>query len=314
LKKTATVLWRFFIAFKINRTVFSLVLMKKLIILLLVVSGAIFIFNSKKGKVAKNIALSYVIPVSYVNKDGATVMERIKIPDGYKRTLYNEGTFQQYIQKYPLKPFGAKVINYDGNEYAYQSGHVGVFELPVPDNGLQQCADALIRLRSEYFWETNQKDKIGFNFTSGHYCSWKKYAQGYRPNVNGSRVSFSKVAAANASEANFYKYLNLIFMYSGTQSLNDELTTINSINNVEVGDMLIYPGSPGHVIMVADKAVNDTGNILLIFAQGNTPAQSVHLIKNPNDTTLSPWYEIELGDYLEIPTYYFNEVKFVRFK
>ena len=78
--------------------------------------------------------------------------------------------------------------------------------------------------------------------------------------------------------------------------------------------MLIYPGSPGHVIMIVDQAENEKGEKLFIFAQGNTPAQSVHILKNPNDTSSSPWYKLEIGQYLEIPTYYFNEVKFVRFK
>ena len=102
-------------------------------------------------------------------------------------------------------------------------------------------------------------------------------------------------------------------MYAGTQSLYNELTKVKSVDNVKVGDMLIYPGSPGHVILVVDIAENSSGKKLFIFAQGNTPAQSVHIIKNLNNSYVSPWYNIELGAYLEIPTYYFNEVKFVRF-
>ena len=288
--------------------------MKKVILGLVIIGVCYFFFGTKKGKIIKNVAISYAISPDLINEEGATVIDRIKLPENFRRKTYSEGSFQRYIQNYPLKPFGAKVVNYDGQDYAYQAGHVGVFMLPVPDNGLQQCADALIRLRAEYLWEQNRKNEIGFNFTSGHYCSWTKYAEGYRPKISGSRVSFAKTARADSSKDNFYRYLNLIFMYSGTQSLYDELPEIDSIAKVEVGDMLIYPGSPGHVIMVADIAKDQNGRKLLIFAQGNTPAQSVHLLKNPNDSGLSPWYEIELGQYLEIPTYYFNEVKFVRFK
>ena len=288
--------------------------MKKFILGIVVIGVAFFFFGTKKGKVMKNVAISYATSPDLINEEGATVIARILLPENFRRKTYPEGSFQKYIQNYSLKPFGAKVVNYDGQDYVYQAGHVGVFTLPVPDNGLQQCADALIRLRSEYLWDNNRKDEIGFNFTSGHYCSWAKYAEGYRPRINGNRVTFVKTASANTSEANFYRYLNLIFMYSGTQSLYDELSEVQSISEVEVGDMLIYPGSPGHVIMVADVAEDENGRKLLIFAQGNTPAQSVHLLKNPNDTDLSPWYEIEMGQYLEIPTYYFNEVKFVRFK
>ena len=288
--------------------------MKKIILSILVASTIWFFLFSKKGKVIKNTALTYIIEPSYINEAGATVSERIKLPKGFTRSVYPEGTFQNYLQQYPLQEFGSKVINYDGSEYGYQSGHVGILEISVPPNGLQQCADALMRIRAEYLWEQDKKDEIGFKFTSGHYCSWTKYAEGYRPKVNGSRVSFHKIASRNTSKENFYKYLNLIYMYAGTQSLFDELPKVNDVSSIEVGDMLIYPGSPGHVIMVVDKAKGEGGEKLFIFAQGNTPAQSVHIIKNPNDASVSPWYEIELGAYLEIPTYYFNEVKFMRFK
>jgi hypothetical protein len=288
--------------------------MKKFIVAILVASVAGFFIFSKEGKVIKNTALTYISEPNYINETGATVSERILLPHGFSRDSFAVGTFQNYIQQYPLQEFGSKVINYDGTEYGYQSGHVGILKIPVPSNGLQQCADALIRIRAEYLWEQERKDEIGFTFTSGHYCSWSQYAEGYRPKINGSKVSFHKTASANASKENFYNYLNLIYMYAGTQSLFTELPKVNDVNAIEVGDMLIYPGSPGHVIMVVDKAENENGEKLFIFAQGNTPAQSVHILKNPNDAHLSPWYEIELGAYLEIPTYYFNEVKFMRFK
>ncbi len=288
--------------------------MKKLLFIPVIIIAIGFFYFSKNGKTIKNTAFTYITNTSFINENGTTVKQRILLSSNYKRSTYNSYSFSNYIQNYPLKPFGTQVINYDGNPYIYQEGHVGVLELSVPSNGLQQCADALIRMRAEYLWETNQKNKIGFNFTSGHYCSWKKYAEGYRPKIKGSKVTFHKTAAANTSKENFYKYLNLIFMYSGTQSLYSELPKINSIDNVQVGDMLIYPGSPGHVIMVVDKSINSKGENLFIFAQGNTPAQSVHILKNPSDLNISPWFKVEISEYLEIPAYYFNEVKFIRFK
>jgi len=287
--------------------------MKKLVFLLLAVGVLSFLFFTKKGKVAKNVALGYVITPNYINSKGATIAKRIVVPENFKRTVYPEGSFSAYVQTYALKPFDAKIINYDGEDYVYQSGHVGVLEVPVPSNGLQQCADALMRIRAEYLWEQNRKSEIGFNFTSGHYCSWTKYAEGYRPKINGNKVTFSKTASENHSEENFYKYLNLIYMYAGTQSLFDELTKVEKVEDLEVGDMVIKPGFPGHIVMIADKATNANGEILFILAQGNTPAQSVHVLKNLSDTAINPWYQLELDAYLEIPTYYFNQTKFVRF-
>ena len=274
---------------------------------------AVFFFT-KKGKVVKNVALSYVVAPDYIQKEGETIASRVLVPETFNRVQYLEKSFSNYIQQYALKPYGSKIVNYDGKDYLYQKGHVGILEVPVPSNGLQQCADALIRLRAEYLWEQNRKDEIGFNFTSGHYCSWTEYANGYRPKVNGNKVTFSKTAQTNHSKENFYKYLNLIYTYSGTQSLFDELPEVASVKNLEVGDMVVKPGFPGHIVMIADKATNANGEILFILAQGNTPAQSVHVLKNLNDATISPWYHIEKDAFLEIPTYYFDQTKFLRFK
>lgn len=286
---------------------------KPLITLSLIAVLGLYLFPKEK-KYVKNIAKNYIILSGNINEKGNTIKERIHPPEGYERVYYPEDSFQHYIQNYSLKPFGAKVINYDGKPYGYQSWHVGILEVPVPSNGLQQCADALIRIRAEYLWETDQKDKIGFNFTSGHYCSWENYAEGYRPKINGNNVSFYKTEAVDFSKSNFYSYLNLIYMYAGTQSLYNELDEIKNINEIAVGDLLIKPGSPGHVIMVVDKAINSEGKILVIFAQGNTPAQSVHLIKNINGSELNPWFEVEIEQALKIPTYYFKKVKCIRFK
>ncbi len=251
---------------------------------------------------------------SLIDKKGTTVKTRVKVPEGYKRVQHKEGSFQDFIQNYPLKKFGSKVINYDGSEYFYQSGHFGVLEVSVPKNGLQQCADALIRLRSEYLWKRDKKSRIGFEFTSGHYCSWQKYAKGYRPKVKGNRVSFHKIAKKDFSKGNFYNYLNLIYTYSGTLSLYNELTKITLSKQLRIGDMLVYPGTPGHIVMIVDEIENEQGEKRFILAQGNTPAQSVHLLKNPNDGDVNPWYKLQVGEYIEIPGYYFNKAKFIRFK
>ncbi|WP_299767375.1 DUF4846 domain-containing protein [uncultured Dokdonia sp.] len=290
--------------------------MKKGILFIIIAGLGIFAFLnfSREGKVVKGAVTAYVAPTSLVNKEGMTIKTRVKIPEGYTRVIPEEGTFSNYIQNYQLKEVDAEVINYDGNPYIFQHGHVGVLEVPVPSNGLQQCADALIRLRSEYLWETNRQNEIGFKFTSGHYCSWTKYAEGYRPKINGNKVTFSKTATANHSKENFYKYLNLIYTYAGTYSLSQELKKVSSLSKVMIGDLLIYPGFPGHVMMVGDIAENNQGERRYVFFQGNTPAQSVHIIKNVSETSMNPWYDLKGKTSLETPIYTFSSFEMVRFK
>lgn len=290
--------------------------MKKglLFIGILLLGGFLFFNFSKKGVAIKEVATTYIVPTSLINKEGRTIKTRIKVPEGYNRTTPLESSFSEYIQNYKLKESGAEVINYNGEPYIYQSGHVGVLEVPVPTNGLQQCADALIRIRSEYLWDQGRKDEIGFKFTSGHYCSWTKYAEGYRPKINGNNVTFSKTAPANHTKENFYKYLNLIYTYAGTYSLSEELKKVPQLSEVAIGDLLIYPGFPGHVMMVADIIEDGQGQRRFAFFQGNTPAQSVHIIKNASNVVMSPWYDLEGKTSLNTPIYTFSSFEMVRFK
>ena len=288
--------------------------MKKLLLILLVLAAVIVLaFQLKPVENVVNKVVAYAETPSLINKDSLTIQSRVNIPHGYKRVAYPEGSFENYLRNYKLKPFGSKIINYDDSEYFWQGGHVGILEVPVPKNGLQQCADALIRIRSEYLWDTNRKDEIGFNFTSGHYCSWTSYANGYRPKINGSRVSFHKTASVDHSKSNFYKYLNLIYTYSGTLSLYHELESVKA-KDLKIGDMLIKGGSPGHIVMLCDEVVNDKGETLFLLFQGNTPAQSVHLVKNLEDHTISPWYQLEDDAIIPVSNYTFGSAKFVRFK
>ncbi len=291
--------------------------MKKVLlgILVMIVIALLVFRNSKEVQAVSNVITSYTTPAStYIHKEGTSVKTRVSPLEGYHSIVTSTNSFSNYVQNFPLKEASAQVINYDGKPYWYQAGHVGVLDIPVPSNGLQQCADALIRIRSEYLWEQNLKDKIGFKFTSGHYCSWSYYAKGYRPTINGNNVNFSIKATPNASKNNFYNYLNLIYTYAGTYSLAQELSEIKNLSDVQIGDMLIYPGFPGHVMMIADIIENQEGERRFLFFQGNTPAQSVHIIRNSTNAKESPWYDLKGLTSLETPIYTFSSFKIVRFK
>ena len=298
-----------------NPFLYVLIFMKKLILIVLFCAVAIIMVNQLKpiNKIVKNIATS-TKSTGHIHKDSLTIKARVSVPEGYSRVAHSEGSFQAYLRNYKLKAFDSKIVNYDDSYYYWQGGHIGILDIPVPSNGLQQCADALIRVRSEYLWETHRKEEIGFNFTSGHYCSWKQYANGYRPKIKGNKVSFHKIATADHSKTNFYKYLNLIYMYSGTLSLYNELPNISNTKDLKIGDMLIKGGSPGHIVMICDEAINASGQKIYLLFQGNTPAQSVHLVKNLEDLNLSPWYQLKKDAIIPVSNYTFSSSKFVRFK
>lgn len=111
--------------------------MKRVLIILILAAGLWFTFYTQKGDVIKNTALTYVLPVSNINEDGATILSRIETPEGFKRDTASLRSFERFIQEFPLKLYCNKKINYDGDPYVYQKGHVGVLEVPGPSNGLQ---------------------------------------------------------------------------------------------------------------------------------------------------------------------------------
>jgi len=292
--------------------------MRKLLILITLLVITFLLLNKfTKTKVVtqqiKGFVQNKISTPNYINKTGNTIATRVVLPEGFSRVPYDKNSFQEYLRNYALKEYGAPIINYDGSSYFAQHWHDAILEVPVPKNGLQQCADALMRIRSEYLWEQNRKNEIGFNFTSGDYCSWKYYAQGYRPKINGNKVSFLKTAVPDNSKRNFYKYLNLIYMYAGTASLHSELPKVK-LKYLQIGDMLVKPGFPGHIEIIVDEVQNEKGEKLFLLAQGNTPAQNVCLLKNFEDTSISPWYAFEENQAIYTPSYPFDNPVFVRFK
>ena len=96
--------------------------------------------------------------------------------------------------------------------------------------------------------------------------------------------------------------------------MSQELKTITSVKNLKIGDVLIKGGSPGHIVILADEVINDRGEKLFLLFQGNTPAQSVQLVKNLEDTSISPWYNLEIDAVIPVSNYTFYDSKFARFK
>lgn len=241
-----------------------------------------------------------------ISPEGTTLETRIKVPDSYKRVQVEEKSLAAFIRKYPLKEDGSSVLLYNGNKKRNQSAHVAVFRLPIEKEDLQQCADSVMRMYAEYFWETEQYEKIKFHFTNGFEADYVKWREGYRVSVNGNQTSWKKSAQYDDSYETFVKYMRIVFAYAGTLSMESETKAI-SVESIQVGDVFLIGGSPGHVVMVVDVCENAEGKKAFLLAQGFMPAQEFHVLKNPlhkND----PWYyEDEIRYPLKTPEYTFEE-------
>lgn len=249
-----------------------------------------------------------------INKEQNTIKERFPAPDGYAYVNVHQHSFEEYIEKFPLKKYGSPILKYDETEIETQHLHEAIFDIDTGTKDLQQCADAIIRLRAEYLFKMKKFDDIKFHFTSGDLMKWNDYKNGTRAFVNGNSVQFKKTEKLDDSYENFRKYLDLIFTYAGTISLNKETKPVLKTEDLKVGDILITAGSPGHIVFIAGVSENQKGEKLFLLAEGFTPAQSIHVLKNPFDPKISPWYELDVNS-PEIKTarYFFEPTNFRSF-
>ena len=239
-------------------------------------------------------------------QEGKTVFERINPPVGFKREPLDTTSFANYLRHLSLKPHGEKVLLYNGQLKSRQDVHVAVVDMDVGGKDLQQCADAIIRMRAEYLYSQKLYDQIHFNFTSGFNAEFSKWKDGYRIKVTGNDVSWRKLAAPSTNYQVFRQYLEKVFMYAGTRSLNQEMNTV-SIEKATIGDVLIVGGSPGHAVIVVDECYHSgTGKKLYLLAQSYMPAQQVHILKNPTDQAISPWYSFPETGEIRTPEWTFS--------
>lgn len=248
-----------------------------------------------------------------INKEGMTIGERYNPPKPYMRIDVSENSFGEFLRNQKLKTYGSKVLYFDGRVKNKNNVYDSVFDVDIVDRDLHQCADAIMLLRAEYLYSQGLYDKISFNFVSGFRAEYKKWMEGYRIKVDGNNVSYYKATEPTNTYESFRKYMDMVFAYSGTLSLDKELESMQ-VEDIEIGDVFIVGGSPGHAVIVVDMAENDLGEKIFMLAQSYMPAQQTQLLINPKDKKISPWYRLKGEEKLITPEWTFDWDKLKRFK
>ncbi|MFD0861951.1 DUF4846 domain-containing protein [Sungkyunkwania multivorans] len=232
-----------------------------------------------------------------IDPKGKTIEERFSTPDGFLRTTEAEDSFAHYLRRLPLKPHGSEVKYFDGSIKSNRNVYCGVIDMEIGSRDLQQCADAVMRLRGEYLYELKKYDQIHFNFVSD---AKPRYYLDY--------------AKENRSYKKFRKYMNYIFAYANTASLLNEMKGVE-LSDMEIGDVFIQKGRPfGHAVIVVDMAVDPlNGTKLYMLAQSYMPAQETQILVNRNNRDKSPWYELKEGT-IFTPEWTFEPSDLRRFK
>ena len=223
-----------------------------------------------------------------IDASGTTLETRITPPEGYTRVPAEEGSFAAYLRSYPLLPDNSKLPVYDGTTND-NDDVAAVFDISLGDDGYQQCADSIIRLYSDYYYENGQYDKISFLFSNGDECDYERWRKGKRMFVLAGVSLELPASFPDESEQQYRNYLKEVMRYSGTLSLQKESEVI-SPDELRVGDIIC---NDTHVVLIADMAVNDKGEKVYLIGQSFIPAVCFHIVTTENGGEQTPWFTAE---------------------
>ncbi|MEO5685276.1 MAG: DUF4846 domain-containing protein [Chitinophagaceae bacterium] len=218
------------------------------------------------------------------NSNPYVTINAIPLPPGFTRINVPNTSFAAWLRQLPLKK-NKTVFTFNGRPKANQAAQFAVIDVSVGDKDLQQCADAIMRLRAEYLYEQKKYAAIDF--------------------IDNSHTHYR--LAAGASRAVFDQYLNNVFARCGTASLEKQLLGVSDFMQIASGDILIKGGSPGHAMLVMDVAADGSGKKIYLLAQSYMPAQDMHVVINPASSAYSPWYEAGNHGLIETPEWVFKK-------
>lgn len=197
-------------------------------------------------------------------------IDDIPTPRGFTRIAAAEESFAGWLRSIPLKK-EKTVYLYNGKLKPNQSAQFAVIDIATGKKDLQQCADVVMRLRAEYLFQYKKYNEIAFMDYAGKWYRWDGSDQ----------------------RGAFDNYLQTVFGWCGSASLQKQLRPVTVFTDIKPGDVLVQGGFPGHAVIVADMAVNKEGKKVYLLVQGYQPAQDMHVLVNPVDVALSPWYSVE---------------------
>lgn len=236
--------------------------------------------------------------------------ERFAAPNGYRPLVQPDDSFGAWLRHLPLRPHGEPVRYHDGRVKPDQRGVAAVVDIDIGRADLQQCADAIIRLRAEYLRAAGRGRELAFRFTSGDRFAYGDWLAGRRPVVRGNKVAWDSAGTTADTYAGFRRWLDVVFTYAGTVSLQRELAPLGDAHAIEPGDVLIQPGTPGHAVLAVDVVAAVGGERRALLAQSFMPAQSIHVLNNPAGGV---WYRIAGESRIVTPDWTFTPADLRRF-
>jgi hypothetical protein len=243
-----------------------------------------------------------------------SVAERFPPPPGFRPIAVKNRGFGHWLRALPVKPGRPPVMLYNGRPKRNQEAHVAVIDIDVGARDLQQCADAVMRLRAEYLRSIGREDLICFRTAAGARARWSEWQDGYRPSRANPR-KWEKKASPSAGYRTFRNYLARVFGAANSASILRQMRRVDDPRAIEHGDVYIEGAGKrryGHAVIIIDVAEDQRGERTFLLAQSYMPAQEIHILKNPQDAR-SPWYEPSADGAITTPEWVFGPGSLYRF-
>jgi hypothetical protein len=226
--------------------------------------------------------------------------QRFDPPRGFSRIELSSESFGAFLRDLPIRTDRTYVLSHRGVRLGSPSAAVVL--LDVGSRDLQQCADAAIRLHAEYLWQRGRAAEAAYHFTSGDRSRWVDWQRGERYRVKGARVERESGPARPNTHAEYRRWLDLVFTYAGSLSLARDTIAV-SIDEVAPGDLYVMGGSPGHVVVILDVAIDAHGRRAALIGQSFMPAQEFHVLRGRGQRVLDEvWFLLPEPEHRELDT------------
>jgi len=253
---------------------------------------------------------------AYAWLDGAAgdaVADRFAVPEGFRRVAAAPGSFGDWLRHLPLKPAGSGVALHDGRPIVDRGTVAAVVDIDVGRSDLQQCADAVMRLRAEYLFSRRLTGLIGFELYSGERYRFEAYAEGQMPVPAGAGIAWQSGPPQDRAHAGLRRWLDIVYGFASTRSLAHELRPVARLSDAAIGDVFVHPGAPGHAVIIVDLAVDPGGHAVVLLAQSSTPARDIHILRNTLEPRLGGWFALVEGRPFATPGRIFSPEELRRF-
>jgi len=202
--------------------------------------------------------------------DATELVSDITAPASFSRAPSPIDTYIEYLRSLPIKS-NNKIKLWDGRYLPSSTYNTfAVINLPLLfDEDLEQCADFSMRLWAEYLKSINHLDQLSLYDFYGR----------KKPFLDANKT--------------FREYLRWHMRYSNSYSIKLGAKDVNSLIDLQVGDMYVQNDSEegiGHVSVIVDEAENSIGLKVYLVGYSFMPAQEFHIEKAGEGYGIGGWF------------------------